>query len=384
MSGTTCSGAQCVATACSTGYTLCDGSCTTCPAGGGIATTGCVGGRCEATSCDSGYELCAGSCSACPATGVTATGCNGAQCVATACAAGFRPCATGCCAWRLADITSSGSIANHYDGPYIATAFDSLDTLHIAWFRPATGKVEYRQGSTAAWHFRDLGTAYDSSVGMVLVNDQPNVITHDRVNSTTSQILHHARSSAGTWTSVVAYQATASPYLMSGQPAIAADASGNLTVLYWDTNSSGANLLYALTRTSTGSTWSRQNTGLTATYALLIRSAGINSLVGTPMTESAPGVYTGVYTASSGSDFSGAEVLVQVMDRYGNQNQAIAAGKVSVSRFRPPVAVITGPAEVRVNQTHRWSGSSSTAPEGRIIAYEWDMGDGTRYSTRDV
>lgn len=53
-------------------------------------------------------------------------------------------------------------------------------------------------------------------------------------------------------------------------------------------------------------------------------------LVGTPMTETAPGVYEGTYTPPRGTRFSGGRIIVYAVDDHGNGAQAEAPGRVSV------------------------------------------------------
>lgn len=121
--------------------------------------------------------------------------------------------------------------------------------------------------------------------------------------------------------------------------------------------------------------------GLRAVYSLMLSGSSIRNLVGTPMTEVAPGVYEATYTPPSGTVFTDAQVVVQVEDAYGNQAQAVAPGKVSVTNNRRPEAVIVGPETVRTGKANRWRGNQSTDPDGRIVAHEWIMGDGARYIT---
>lgn len=124
--------------------------------------------------------------------------------------------------------------------------------------------------------------------------------------------------------------------------------------------------------------------GLEATYAIVLTGQQVTQLPGTAMTEVSPGVYEGTYTAPANTSFQSAAVVLQARDAYGNQSQATAPGRVSISSNQPPRAVILGPTQIRRNQMSSWSGSGSSDPDGSITRYEWDMGDGTRYTTRFV
>jgi len=56
----------------------------------------------------------------------------------------------------------------------------------------------------------------------------------------------------------------------------------------------------------------------------------------------------------------------------------------SVSENRPPTAVISGSTSGSVGETLSFSGADSTDPDGRVVSYAWDFGDGTTGGGRDV
>jgi len=51
---------------------------------------------------------------------------------------------------------------------------------------------------------------------------------------------------------------------------------------------------------------------------------------------------------------------------------------------KPPKAVISGPTSGRVGERLSFSGADSTDPDGRVVSYAWDFGDGTTGSGVDV
>ena len=71
-----------------------------------------------------------------------------------------------------------------------------------------------------------------------------------------------------------------------------------------------------------------------ASFVIVVDGSGSQvtggKLVGTPMTETAPGVYEGTYTPPKGTRFTGGRVIVQAMDDHGNVAQAEAPGRVTV------------------------------------------------------
>ncbi|HLN65043.1 MAG TPA: S8 family serine peptidase, partial [Symbiobacteriaceae bacterium] len=120
--------------------------------------------------------------------------------------------------------------------------------------------------------------------------------------------------------------------------------------------------------------------GLQAGFQIVLTGNGANS--GTPnMQETAPGHYEGTYTAPANTAFAGATVQVWAMDAAANRTTVNAAGHLTVEGTvanQPPVAVIVAPASPRYGKQAKFDGSKSTDPDGTIVKYEWDFGDGTK------
>jgi len=56
----------------------------------------------------------------------------------------------------------------------------------------------------------------------------------------------------------------------------------------------------------------------------------------------------------------------------------------SATENQPPKAVIRGPTSGTVGERLSFSGADSTDPDGRIVSYAWDFGDGTTGSEVNV
>lgn len=51
---------------------------------------------------------------------------------------------------------------------------------------------------------------------------------------------------------------------------------------------------------------------------------------------------------------------------------------------QPPKAVISGPTSGLVRKTLKFNGADSSDPDGRVVSYTWDFGDGTTGSGKNV
>ncbi|MDB4895724.1 MAG: bacillopeptidase-like protein, partial [Firmicutes bacterium] len=96
----------------------------------------------------------------------------------------------------------------------------------------------------------------------------------------------------------------------------------------------------------------------------------------TALQEVTPGHYQAEWTVPSGYAATRAYVRFRAVDQAGNETRATAPGVLRFTNNRPPTAVIVGPTTGRVGQTLRFDGSRSSDPDGRIVSYAWNFGDG--------
>ncbi|MGE5590820.1 MAG: Ig-like domain-containing protein [Bacillota bacterium] len=120
----------------------------------------------------------------------------------------------------------------------------------------------------------------------------------------------------------------------------------------------------------------RSEPGLPQVGYRIILTGGASSnptAMGAPnMTETAPGLYEGTYTAPSGTTFSAATVSVWASDAAGNYAEANAAGRLTVTTpNQAPVAQITLPKNMKVDRPVTFDGSKSSDPDGTIVSYVW-------------
>lgn len=125
--------------------------------------------------------------------------------------------------------------------------------------------------------------------------------------------------------------------------------------------------------------------GLQAAYAITLPGPNTQMLVGSPMEEVSPGVYEATYTATYGNSFQNAGIYLQVETPDGRKGEAMAPGRLTVVDNELPRPWIKPPTGMlRVGQNLRFEGDGSYDPDGVIVSYEWDMGDGTRRSGENV
>lgn len=96
------------------------------------------------------------------------------------------------------------------------------------------------------------------------------------------------------------------------------------------------------------------------------------------MREVSAGHYEGTWTAPANTIFSGAVIQVWAIDAAGNRAEAAAAGRLTVTGAAnsAPTAQIVLPSNLRRNRDLAFDGSRSTDPDGRIVRYVWNWGDG--------
>jgi PKD repeat protein len=74
----------------------------------------------------------------------------------------------------------------------------------------------------------------------------------------------------------------------------------------------------------------------------------------------------GVYTVS-----------LTVTDDFGNNGNTTTTATITAPALLPPVADAGGPYSGLVNEAVAFNGTASTDPDGTIVRYDWDFGDGT-------
>jgi PKD repeat protein len=77
------------------------------------------------------------------------------------------------------------------------------------------------------------------------------------------------------------------------------------------------------------------------------------------------------------------QATLTVIDKDGGRATDTATVQVWAAN-QPPTAVISGPTSGLVGQTLTFSGSGSSDPDGQIVSYAWDLGDGTTASKAKV
>ncbi len=103
------------------------------------------------------------------------------------------------------------------------------------------------------------------------------------------------------------------------------------------------------------------------------------------MSEVSPGHYEATWTVPDGLSVDAAYVQFRAVDAAGNTTRLTAPGILHISSHpgNGPDAVIDGPTEGRVRQQLSFNGAGSTSPNGQIVSYRWEMGDG-RVFTRSL
>lgn len=95
------------------------------------------------------------------------------------------------------------------------------------------------------------------------------------------------------------------------------------------------------------------------------------------MAEVSPGRYEASWDVPDGFAAGVAYVRVRAVDAAGNEARQTAEGRVTITGGRAPVAVISGPSTGRVGEWLVYDARQSYDPDGRIVAYEFNMGNGT-------
>jgi len=96
----------------------------------------------------------------------------------------------------------------------------------------------------------------------------------------------------------------------------------------------------------------------------------------TAMREVRPGHYEGTWTVPAGMSADAATVQFRAVDAVGNVTRASAPGTLRIIASNRPVAVIRAVTTARAGDYVVFDGRASRDPDGRIVSYAWDFGDG--------
>ncbi|ALC92881.1 serine protease [Bacillus sp. FJAT-18017] len=126
--------------------------------------------------------------------------------------------------------------------------------------------------------------------------------------------------------------------------------------------------------------------GLNASFRIelpLMVSGGNNEIT---MTEMSPGHYEGTYKTPDTLKIEGGVIVIKASDQAGNKVEAAAPGKLYVAEpeNKAPIAVIRGDATAKQKKATTFDGSGSSDPDGKIVKYEWNFGDGSTGSGATV
>jgi len=82
-------------------------------------------------------------------------------------------------------------------------------------------------------------------------------------------------------------------------------------------------------------------------------------------------------TLISGGIFFAIVVAVLILNDGDDVDISTLFGTIKVSSpVQPPIAIIDGPTSIEVNKQVSFSAGKSSSPNGEIVRYEWDFGDG--------
>lgn len=128
--------------------------------------------------------------------------------------------------------------------------------------------------------------------------------------------------------------------------------------------------------------------GLNASFRIelpLMVSGGNNEI---SMSETSPGHYEGTYKTPATLKMDGGVIVIKASDQAGNKVEAAAPGKLYVAEApaenKAPTAVISGDATAKQKKATSFDGSGSSDPDGKIVSFAWNFGDGTTGSGAKV
>lgn len=105
------------------------------------------------------------------------------------------------------------------------------------------------------------------------------------------------------------------------------------------------------------------------------------------MAEVSPGHYEATWTVPADVTATNAYVEFRAVDPTGNEVRATAPGVLHITddnQQGQPTAVIVAPQSIKARRTAKFDGTQSSSPNGNIVSYQWQMGDGKNYSSPTV
>ena len=164
-------------------------------------------------------------------------------------------------------------------------------------------------------------------------------------------------------------------------------------VLYANVVQTGDIVVYNASNWVFNTTGLQNGSHLPGLMGVEVDTLGSNTPPGTVLVAQSPYQFQGstlysdmtVYTASSGATVfaAGTMIFSWGLDNYNGGQVSPAAQQMTrnlLARFisdRPPVSNPGGPYTANVSQGLQFSGTASSDPDGTIITYQWDFGDGS-------
>ncbi|GGH87129.1 bacillopeptidase F [Pullulanibacillus pueri] len=104
-----------------------------------------------------------------------------------------------------------------------------------------------------------------------------------------------------------------------------------------------------------------------------------------PMTETSDGHYVGYWTATSNLVADGSQIEVKVKDDYGNETRQTAGGKLYINvPNKAPTAQFDVPKKAVQKESIHFDGTKSSDPDGSIVQYSWNFGDGKKVEGENI
>lgn len=278
--------------------------------------------------------------------------------------------------------SGAGSGVTDPSAPITVTLDTAMPTLTVS--SPTDGSSQGSRIITVT------GSASDAHMGGVTVNGQAATLgndgsfTHELIGQMgANTITVAARDLAGNETIVTrsVHVDDGAPTLSNMEPAADMTVSAGDTVTVAFDSEPGLSLAAFQIVLDTGG----QGTSIKDVNSLTLQPGEI------AMQEVSAGHYEGTWTVPQGFT-ARVRVAFRAVDAAGNATRATAPGAITVGEDsggggdegEAPTAVISGPDGGRRGNRLTFSGTESSDPDGTIVSYEWDMGDGSTYTTATV